>query len=89
MKGERPTKKGEVSLEHNTNVVLELIIYTVLIVGYLSIVLKFFTAPLVFLFENKLIIYAIVALALIVGQGVILEKITRLLLEWIEKRGVN
>ena len=89
MKGERPTKKGEVSLKHNTNVVLELIIYTVLIVGYLSIVLKFFTAPLVFLFENKLIIYAIVALALIVGQGVILEKITRLLLEWIEKRGVN
>jgi hypothetical protein len=62
------------------NFAIEVLIYTALIVGYFFLVLRFLGRPLEKLFANNLILYAFVALALIVAQAVVLELITSFLI---------
>jgi hypothetical protein len=58
---------------------LEFLIYTGLVVGYFFLVLHFLGDWLNHLFRQERKIYAIVALALIVAQGLVLEGLTRAL----------
>lgn len=58
------------------NFVLEMLVYAALVVGYFLLVLRLLGDPLLRLFSNNLTLYAIVALLLIVAQGVLLEAIT-------------
>jgi hypothetical protein len=62
------------------NFVIELIIYGLLVVGYFFLVLRLLGKPLRTLFDENLLLYALVALALIVVQSVLLEAITSFLL---------
>jgi hypothetical protein len=62
------------------NFVIELIIYALLVVGYFYLVLRLLGEPLKTLFDESLLLYALVALALIVAQSVLLEAITSFLL---------
>ena len=56
--------------------VLELLVYAVLVVAYFFLVLRFLAEPLMGLYTNNLILYAFVALGLIVAQAVLLEAVT-------------
>jgi hypothetical protein len=62
------------------NLIVELIIYGLLVVGYFYLVLRLLGGPLKLLFDENLLLYALVALALIVAQSVVLEAITSFLL---------
>ena len=62
------------------NFVLEVLIYSALVVVYFFLVLQFLAEPLGALFVSNLILYAFVALALIVVQGAVLEFFTSLLI---------
>jgi hypothetical protein len=55
--------------------VLELLIYSALVVAYFFLVLRFLAEPLMELFANSLTVYAFVALGLIVAQAVLLEAV--------------
>ena len=55
---------------------IELLIYAALVVAYFFLVLRFLGDPLERLFESHLAVYALVSLALIVAQGVLLEAVT-------------
>ena len=63
------------------NFTIELVVYGVLVVGYFLLVLRWLGEWLTALYENDLRIYAVVALVLIVVQGVLFEKITTFLIE--------
>ena len=63
------------------NFSIEIGVYAILVVIYFLLVLKFLSEPLTNLFNDNLKIYAILALFLIVGQGVLLELITSFLVE--------
>jgi hypothetical protein len=63
------------------NFSIEIGIYAILVVIYFLLVLKFLSEPLTNLFNDRLKIYAILALVLIVGQGILLELITSFLVE--------
>lgn len=63
------------------NFVIELIVYAILVVGYFLAVLRLLAEPLNRLFHSNLVIYALLALGLIVAQGVVLEAVTAFLLE--------
>ncbi len=65
---------------------LELIVYAALVTVYFFAVLHFLGDWLYRLFEDDRRIYAIVALCLIVGQGFLLELLTRSLLTLIKPR---
>jgi hypothetical protein len=58
------------------SLIVELIVYTVLLVGYFLLVLRFLATPLARLFYDNLTLYGIASLALIVAQGVALEALT-------------
>jgi uncharacterized membrane protein len=62
------------------NFAIEVLVYGVLVVAYFYLVLRFLGDPLEKLFAENLTVYAFVALALIVAQGVVLEFITSFLL---------
>lgn len=62
------------------NFVIEVLVYAVLVLGYFLLVLRFLGKPLEQLYVSNLIVYAFVALALIVIQGVVLEFVTSFLL---------
>ena len=62
------------------NVGIELLIYGALVTLYALGVLQFLADPLADLYANNLTLYAWVALALIVIQGVVLEGVTSFLL---------
>jgi hypothetical protein len=59
--------------------VLEMLIYATLVVGYFFLVLRLLAEPLARLFDSNLVLYAILGLALIVAQGVVLEMVTSLI----------
>jgi hypothetical protein len=59
--------------------VLEMLIYAALVVGYFFLVLRLLAEPLARLFDSNLVLYAILGLALIVAQGVVLEMVTSLI----------
>jgi hypothetical protein len=63
------------------NLIIELLVYGTLVTIYAFTVLKFLANPLADLYERDLTMYAIVALALIVAQGVLLEEVTSFLLD--------
>lgn len=58
------------------NFAIEVLVYAILVLGYFLLVLRFLGEPLAWLFSNNLVLYAFVALALIVAQGVVLEAVT-------------
>lgn len=65
---------------------IELAVYAVLVTGYFFLVLHFLGDWLADLFHHHRQTYAFVALALIFGQGVVLEMITSALLRFIRYR---
>jgi hypothetical protein len=62
---------------------IELLIYGVLVVGYFYLVLRLLGPWLTHLFQNDLVTYAVIGLSLVVAQGVILEQVTSLILNWL------
>jgi hypothetical protein len=60
--------------------IFELGIYGILLTAYFLLVLRFLGQPLTNLFEVNLRVYAIVALGLIVAQGIVLDGVTSLLI---------
>jgi len=65
---------------------IELLVYGVLVVGYFFLVLHLLGNWLLGLFEHHRSVYAILALALIVCQGFMLETLTTALLSLIKPR---
>ncbi|HSG16874.1 MAG TPA: hypothetical protein VLE70_11215 [Anaerolineae bacterium] len=63
------------------NFVIEVVVYGVLVVAYFLLVLQSLGEWLTYLYENNLGVYAVVALILIVVQGVLFEKVTTFLVE--------
>lgn len=68
------------------SMLIELVVYGALVVGYFFLVLHFLGNSLLEIYERDKRIYAVVALCLIVGQGVILETLTTALLKWIRSK---
>ena len=66
--------------------VLELVVYGGMVTAYFFGVLHFLAGWLLHLAQHQRKTYAIVALLLIVGQGVVLEMITTALLRWIREK---
>lgn len=62
---------------------LELLVYAVLVTGYYFLVLHFLGNSLKQLYDHNRGFYAGLALVLIIGQGLLLEVLTRQLLAWI------
>jgi biotin transporter BioY len=65
---------------------VELLVYSALIVGYFFLVQHFLAGWIVHLFQGDRRIYAVAALALIVGQGIALEMLTAALFAIIKPR---
>ena len=63
------------------NFLIELVIYTILIVIYFLVVLRLLAEPLARLFDSNLTLYAVVALVLIVAQGVLLAWVTSFIID--------
>jgi hypothetical protein len=59
---------------------IEALVYAVLVLAYFFLVLRLLGEPLMRLFSSNLTLYAILALALIVIQGAVLEFLTSFLL---------
>jgi len=66
--------------------IIELVVYAALVVGYFFLVLKFLGDWLYRVHQENAHLYAFLALALIVCQGVVLEILTRVLLDIIKPR---
>jgi hypothetical protein len=62
---------------------IELVVYAALVVAYFFLVLHFLGDHLYELFREERKTYAAVALLLIIGQGIVLEILTRALLGFI------
>jgi hypothetical protein len=60
---------------------VELGVYSALVVGYLFLVTHFLSHPIKTLFDQNKVYYAFIALLLIIVQGVVLETLTTLLLK--------
>jgi hypothetical protein len=58
------------------NFVLEMLIYSLLVILYVYLALRLLAEPLHWLFENNRVVYAFLGLILIVAQAVLLEAIT-------------
>ncbi len=65
---------------------VELLVYALLVAGYYFLVLHLLGGWLHRLFLNQRETYAGLALALIIGQGLVLEFLTRALLAWLKPR---
>jgi hypothetical protein len=65
---------------------VELLVYSVLVVGYFFLVLHLLAHWIAHLYEGDRRLYAAVALALIVGQGIVLELLTTALFAVIKPR---
>jgi hypothetical protein len=66
--------------------IIELVVYTVLVIAYVLLVLGLLGDWLKHLYDNGKTRYAFAALLLIIGQGVVLEMVTSLLLRLIKPR---
>ncbi len=69
-----------------TSLAVEVALYGVLVAVYVLLVLRFLGGWLRFLFDDHRVIYGLVALALIIGQGAALESLTAALLRWFQRR---
>jgi hypothetical protein len=65
---------------------IELGVYAALVVGYFLLVLRYLGDWIEHLYHHNRHLYSIVALALIVSQGIVLEAVTTALLKWIRAR---
>jgi len=65
------------------NLIIEFIIYGGLVTLYFLVILRYLNEPIKNLFDNNLTVYAIVSLVLIGLQGVLLERLTFYILDWI------
>ena len=63
------------------NFILELVLYGVLVIAYFFLILQSIGVWLTELYYTNLNLYAVVALALIVVQGLFLEMVTSFLIE--------
>ncbi len=63
---------------------IELGMYAVLVAAYMFLILHFFSGLLVNLFHNDRVMYAALALALMVFQGIFLESLTTFLIDRLE-----
>ena len=77
---ERPRKSKAEATHTFRAMLIELPIYALLVVGYFFLVRHFLADWLGHLHGTQTTIYAIVAILLIVGQAVVLEYVTTLLL---------
>jgi hypothetical protein len=66
------------------NFLVELMIYGILVTIYFITVLHLLEDVLTRLFHDSLVVYAVLALVLIISQGVLLESLTSFLLNWIK-----
>jgi hypothetical protein len=64
-------------------------VYGALVTGYFFLVLHLLGGWLLRLFQSNRPLYAAAALGLIIGQGVVLELLTRLLLAWVKPRAAK
>ena len=62
------------------NFLIELILYGILVVMYFLISMRYLNDFLSSMFHNNLVLYAFLALILIVAQGVLLDSLTSFLL---------
>jgi len=62
-------------------VALELLIYAALVVAYAAVAFRLLVTPLETFFRSNLILYAVIALLLMVGQGTLLEALTSFLMD--------
>ena len=77
---DRP-RKSKAERSHTFRALLiELPLYAALVVGYFFLVLVFLADWLGHLHANHTFLYAVVAIGLIIGQGVLLESVTTVLL---------
>jgi hypothetical protein len=65
---------------------IELLVYSVLVVVYVAVALRLLDHLLKSLYDGNRGAYAVVALALIIGQGVALETITSALVRLLRTR---
>ena len=65
---------------------LELVVYAVLVTGYFFLVLHFLGETLYGLEHRHRVVYATLAIVLIIGQAVVLEAVTTFLLRLIRGR---
>jgi hypothetical protein len=76
-------KRSEPSLKAY---IIQLAIFAVLVVSYFFLVLSFLSQWLKGLFDENTLVYALVAWALIAGQGLVLEIIAAAVLKVVESR---
>jgi hypothetical protein len=82
-----PSMKSKPNAQHLLRAfAVEMGVYAVLMAGYFFLVLHFAGNWLKELFDQHRTTYAVVALALIVAQGVLLEAVTTWLLRFLGKR---
>ena len=62
------------------NFLIELVLYGSLVVGYFLLALRYLNTYLTDIFHNNLLTYAVLALLLIIAQGVLLDALTSFLL---------
>ncbi|SPE54547.1 conserved hypothetical protein [Verrucomicrobia bacterium] len=65
---------------------VEVLVYGALVIGYVLLVLRVLGGWLDRLSSSHRPVYAVVALALVICQGFVLEAVTRFLLEFIKPR---
>lgn len=63
------------------NFLIEVVVYGLLVVVYFLVALRWLAEPLNGLFHDRRVTYAVLSLALILAQGVVLEYLTSFLLE--------
>ena len=68
------------------NFIIEIIIYGGLVLGYFLIALRYLNGFLTRLYQENLTVYAILALLLILAQGVLLDSLTSFLLNQVKLR---
>jgi hypothetical protein len=61
-------------------------VYAILVVLYLWFVLTFLTDWILQIEQKDILLYAVLSLLLIIGQGMILETVTATLLDFIQSR---
>jgi len=69
-----------------TAFLIELVFYAAVVIGYFLLVLRYLGGWIEHLYRSHRSLYSVVALALIVSQGIVLETVTTALLKWIRAR---
>ena len=63
------------------NFAIELVIYAILVVVYFVLVLRLLGEPLSQLYQDNLVLYAFLALGLVLVQAVVLESVTSFIMK--------